>query len=60
MEKFKKEEDKISLTIDRETMKKHPLYKDGMAKGIEEGELKENKMIKTLFKIFIKIVHFSQ
>jgi len=39
MEEFKKEEDKMPLTIDRETMEKHPLYKD----GIKKGELKAKK-----------------
>ena len=27
----------MPLTIDKETMEKHPLYQDGMAKGIEKG-----------------------
>ena len=36
----------MPLTISRETMEKHPLYKDGMAKGIEmeiEKEIEKGK-----------------
>ncbi len=29
----------MPLTIDKETMEKHPLYKDGIKKGIEKGKL---------------------
>ncbi len=39
MEELRKEENKMPLTIDRETMEKHPLYKD----GIKEGELKAKR-----------------
>ena len=27
----------MPLTIDKETIEKHPLYKDGIKKGIKEG-----------------------
>ncbi len=43
MIEFKKEEDKMPLTIDRETMEKHPLYKDGKLEGIREGKLEAKK-----------------
>ncbi len=37
MEELRKEENKMPLTIDKETMEKHPLFKDGIKKGIKEG-----------------------
>ena len=44
MEEFKKEEGKMPLTIDRETMEKHPLYKEGIEKG--KLEAKKEDIIK--------------
>ena len=43
MEELRKEENKMPLTIDKETMEKHPLYKDGKLEGIREGELKAKR-----------------
>ena len=38
MEELRKEENKMPLTIDKETMEKHPLYKDGVEKGKLEAK----------------------
>ncbi len=43
MEELRKEENKMPLTIDKETMEKHPLYKDGVEKGVEKGKLEAQK-----------------
>ena len=43
MEELRKEENKMPLTIDKETIEKHPLYKDGVKKGIETGKLEAKK-----------------
>ncbi|WP_029522340.1 hypothetical protein [Persephonella sp. KM09-Lau-8] len=33
----------MPLTIDKETMEKHPLYKDGIQEGIQKGKLEAQK-----------------
>ena len=41
MEELRKEENKMPLTIDKETIEKHPLYKDGIKKGIKKEKMKK-------------------
>jgi len=43
MEELRKEENKMPLTIDKETMKKHPLYKDGRLEAKKEDIIKLHK-----------------
>ena len=38
LEKFWEKESKMPLTIDKETIERHPLYKDGIEKGKLEAK----------------------
>jgi len=59
MEELRKEENKMPLTIDKETIEKHPLFKEGIEKGIKKGKLLP--FIKTFPVVFLlKLLIFQQ
>ena len=43
MEDLRKEEHKMPLTIDKETIKKHPLFKDGKLEAQKEAVINLHK-----------------